>query len=91
MVGIKRFRVHNLDRVAPFNSERNGGDCYQSDGFCKSFDGEPEALIYAESLASAREQQIVVYDAETERVTDLGRRYNSIIGGAARQFPKWYR
>lgn len=90
-MGVKRFRVHNLDRVAPFNSERNGGDCYQSDGFCESFDREPEALVYAESLASSREQQIVVYDAETQRVIDLGRRYNSIIGGAARQLPAWYR
>ena len=87
---VKRFRVHNLDRVAPFNSERNGGDRYDPDGFCSSFEGEQEARAFAELLAASREQQIVIYDVETYRVTDLGRRNNSLIGGPARILPGWY-
>jgi hypothetical protein len=90
MPSVKRFRVHNLDRVAPFNSERNGGDRYEPDGFCSSFEGEPEARAFAELLADTREQQIVIYDVETYQVTDLGRRNNSLIGGPARRLPGWY-
>jgi hypothetical protein len=91
VIDVKRFRVHNLDRVAPFNSERNGGDRYEPDGFCDSFDLEREARAYAELLANSREQQIVIYDIATHSVIDLGRRDNSIIGGPARRLPDWYR
>jgi hypothetical protein len=90
VTNLKRFRVHNLDRVAPFNSERNGGDRYAPDGFCASFDLEADARAYAELLAASREQQIVIYDVEGEAVSDLGRRSNSLIGGPARQMPDWY-
>jgi hypothetical protein len=91
MSNIKRFRVHNFDRVAPFNSERYGADRYGPDGFCDSFDVESEALSYGELLAGSHEQQIVIYDVETAGITDLGRRRNSIIGGAPQRLPSWYR
>ena len=89
-MSVKRFRVHNLDRVAPFNSERNGGDRYDPEGFCSSFEAEPDARAYAELSAAARDQQIVIYDVETYTVIDLGRRHNSLIGGPERKLPAWY-
>jgi hypothetical protein len=64
----KRFRIHNLDRIAP-NDLKGGpaGLSYAKDGYCFGTDelgGQAGAIEIAKLLAEVTGERIVVLDAK---------------------------
>jgi hypothetical protein len=66
----KKYRVHNLDRMAPKHTKHYGGGTYDEDGFCFDADTEDEAIGFARDQAAATKQHVVVRDESGASIWD---------------------